>query len=136
MAIRTLITALLLATGLAGTTFARPFEVPADHAALIRLPSAASAIIIGNPAIADATLYDAQTIYRSGFTGQLNAVIPVGATVELALDASGSVIYSSDLVVTPATRDRVEVFRAANKQSYICTPDCEPIPETFGGGGQ
>ena len=128
MAIRTLITALLLATGLAGTTFARPFEVPADHAALIRLPSAASAIIIGNPAIADATLYDAQTIFLTGKA--------FGRTNLIALDASGSVIYSSDLVVTPATRDRVEVFRAANKQSYICTPDCEPIPETFGGGGQ
>lgn len=127
MAIRSMITALLLAAGLSGSVFARPFEVPADHAALIRLPSAASAIIIGNPTIADATLYDAQTIFLTGKV--------YGRTNLIALDASGAVIYSSDLVVTPATRDRVEVFRASTKQSYVCTPDCEPIPETFGGGG-
>lgn len=127
MAIRTLFTALALALGLTSAGLARPFEVPADHAALIRLPGPASAIIIGNPIVADATLYDAQTIFLTGKA--------YGRTNLIALDASGAVIYSSDLVVTQATRDRVEVFRNNVKESFVCSPDCVPVPETHGGAG-
>lgn len=120
MAVRSLITALALAAGLAGAASARPFEVPIDHAAMIRLPEDASAIVVGNPSIADATLYDGRTLF---VTGKL-----YGRTNLIALDGTGRVIYTSDLVVNQTDRGTVEVFRNVNRETYVCAPECEAAP--------
>ena len=120
MAVRALITACLAALAFAGTALARPFDVPVDHAALIRLPEDASAIVVGNPSIADATLYDGRTLF---VTGKL-----YGRTNVIALDAQGRVIYANDLVVTQSDRDTVEVFRNVNRETYVCAPECEAVP--------
>ncbi|GGH07597.1 hypothetical protein GCM10007420_25400 [Glycocaulis albus] len=98
----------------------RGFEVPADHAALIRLPGDAAAIIIGNPNIADATLYDARTIFVTGRV--------YGRTNMIALDDNGRVLYTSDLVVTQSGRGTVQVFRNTERHSYVCAPECQSVP--------
>lgn len=120
MAVRSLITALALAAGLSAAASARPFEVPIDHAAMIRLPEDASAIVVGNPSIADATLYDGRTLF---VTGKL-----YGRTNLIALDGTGQVIYTSDLVVSQTDRGTVEVFRNVNRETYVCAPECEAAP--------
>lgn len=99
---------------------AQVFRVPADHAALIRLPGEAAAIVVGNPAIADANLYDARTIFITGKQ--------FGRTNLIALDAAGRVLYTADLSVTGNDRGVVQVFRNNTRASYICAPECQAIP--------
>jgi Flp pilus assembly secretin CpaC len=99
---------------------AQVFRVPADHAALIRLPGEAAAIVVGNPAIADANLYDARTIFITGKQ--------FGRTNLIALDANGRVLYTADLSVTGNDRGVVQVFRNNTRASYVCAPDCQAIP--------
>ena len=115
-----LLLASLLALDSASLAQARPFEVPADHTALIRLPGDAAAIIIGNPNIADATLYDTRTIFVTGRV--------FGRTNMIALDDHGRVLYTSDLVVTQSGRGSVQVFRNTERHSYVCAPECHAVP--------
>lgn len=120
MIVRTLVTACTAAFVFASTAIARPFDVPIDHAALIRLPEDASAIVVGNPSIADATLYDGRTLF---VTGKL-----YGRTNLIAMNAAGRVIYTNDLVVSQSNRDTVEVFRNVRRETYVCAPECEAMP--------
>ncbi|MFN3835832.1 MAG: pilus assembly protein N-terminal domain-containing protein [Glycocaulis sp.] len=110
----------LIALAGASAAQARPFEVPADHAALIRLPGDAAAIVVGNPHIADVMLYDARTIFVTGRV--------YGRTNLIALDANGRVLYTSDLAVTASPRGQVQVFRNTDRFSYVCNPDCQSVP--------
>ena len=95
-----LLLASLLALASASLAQARPFEVPADHTALIRLPGDAAAIIIGNP----------------------------NHLLSIALDDHGRVLYTSDLVVTQSGRGSVQVFRNTERHSYVCAPECHAVP--------
>ncbi len=110
----------LAALASAGIADARPFQVPADHAALIRLPGDAAAIVVGNPHIADVMLYDARTIFVTGRV--------YGRTNLIALDANGRVLYTSDLAVTASQRGQVQVFRNTERMSYVCAPECQAVP--------
>ncbi|MCC5982558.1 MAG: pilus assembly protein N-terminal domain-containing protein [Oceanicaulis sp.] len=110
----------LIALASASAVHARPFEVPADHAALIRLPGDAAAIVVGNPHIADVMLYDARTIFVTGRV--------YGRTNLIALDDNGRVLYTSDLAVTASPRGQVQVFRNNQRMSYVCAPECQAVP--------
>ena len=110
----------LIALASASAAHARPFEVPADHAALIRLPGDAAAIVVGNPHIADVMLYDARTIFVTGRV--------YGRTNLIALDDNGRVLYTSDLAVTASPRGQVQVFRNTERMSYVCAPECQAVP--------
>jgi Flp pilus assembly secretin CpaC len=112
--------ALAAACFTAAPALAQVFRVPADHAALIRLPGEAAAIVVGNPAIADANLYDARTIFITGKQ--------FGRTNLIALNAQGRVLYTADLAVTGNDRGVVQVFRNNTRASYVCSPDCQAIP--------
>ncbi|MCC5995797.1 MAG: pilus assembly protein N-terminal domain-containing protein [Oceanicaulis sp.] len=120
MRLRALIAALALTALIAAPAAAQVFRVPADHAALIRLPGEAAAIVVGNPAIADANLYDARTIFITGKR--------FGRTNLIALNAQGRVLYTADLAVTGNDRGVVQVFRNNTRSSYVCAPDCQAIP--------
>jgi len=109
--------AALCATAAAG---AQNVTVPADHAGLIRLPGDADAVVVGNPAIADATLYDARTLF---VTGKVH-----GRTNLIALNAEGQVLYTTDLAVTGGDRGTVQVFRGTARESYHCAPVCQAAP--------
>ena len=105
---------------------AQTVTVPADHTGLVRLPQEAATIVVGNPAIADAMLYDARTLFVSGRVfGQTNLI---------ALSAAGQVIYAADVSVTLSGRDHVQVVRnntadnAIAQHSYVCDPVCRAIP--------
>ena len=43
-----------------------PISVVVDRAKLVRIDAAAHTVIVGNPAIADATVYDAKTLVITG----------------------------------------------------------------------
>jgi hypothetical protein len=99
--------------------------VSLNQAKIIRLPPNAQTVIVGNPSIADVTV-------------QKNGILVVtgksyGMTNVIALDAKGAVLGESRLRVDNANDAIVMVQRGLERQSYTCTPTCEPTM-TLGDG--
>ena len=113
--------ALILAAGLASQAVAAEVEsvtVTLDQAKVIRIGAPASTIIIGNPAIADATLQDAQTLVITGRS--------YGTTNMIILDETGEPITDTQLAVEAPREQVVTVYRRATRNSLSCTPVCQP----------
>jgi Flp pilus assembly secretin CpaC len=92
--------------------------VTIDRAKIIRLPERTATVIVGNPAIADITI-------------QRNAILVVtgksyGATNLIAMDAGGNMLAESTISVTAPTESLVIVQRGLERESYSCTPNCQP----------
>lgn len=106
-----------------------------DHAKIIRLPEGTQTVIIGNPFIADITV-------------QRNGIVVVtgksyGATNLIALDPQGLLLAESMISVQAPADSVVVVQRGLARESYSCTPNCQPslrlgdAAEYFGAvGGQ
>ena len=87
-----------------------------DRAQLMRIDVPVDTIIIGNPSIADAVVYDQTTLILTGKTfGETNMII---------LDSLGKVVREVDLTVSTPS-DTVTVHKAGNRLSYTCAPVCE-----------
>jgi len=89
-----------------------------DHAKVVRLPERAQTVIIGNPMIADLTI-------------QKNGIVVVtgksyGITNVIALDGGGTLLAESFISVQAATESVVVVQRGLERESYSCTPNCQP----------
>jgi hypothetical protein len=115
-----------LALAVTAPAAAQTVTVPADHTGLVRLPQEAATIVVGNPAIADAMLYDSRTLFVSGRVfGQTNLI---------ALNAEGRVIYAADVSVTLSDRNHVQVVRnnttdlTSAQHTYVCDPVCRAVP--------
>ncbi len=92
--------------------------VMVDHAKVMRLPEKAQTVIVGNPAIADVSV-------------QKNGVMVVtgksfGVTNLIALDATGTLLAESLVRVGAASDSLVTVQRGLERESYSCTPTCQP----------
>ena len=95
-----------------------PISVVIDRAKVMRISAPAATVIVGNPAIADATVYDRQTIVITGkMSGTTNLVI---------LDQAGQPIADEILLVEPPSDTLVTVQRGAGggRYTYSCTPVC------------
>lgn len=91
--------------------------IKADEATLIKLPDRVATIIIGNPIIADATLHAGGFLILTGKThGQTNFI---------ALDRKGQILMERMIAVV-SQPGSVLVHRGINRESYSCTPDCQP----------
>lgn len=133
-----LVRSILLAVALAGPALAPAagfaadtVKVELDQARIYRLAAPASTIIIGNPAIADATLQDAQTLIVTGRAyGQTNLIV---------LDEQGETVTDAQLAVVAASENLVTVYKGAKRLSLSCLPDCQPTavpgdsPDHFSG---
>jgi Flp pilus assembly secretin CpaC len=90
-----------------------------DHAKVVRLPERTQTVIIGNPMIADLTV-------------QKNGVVVVtgksyGITNVIALDGAGALLAESLVRVQAATESSVVIVqRGLERESYSCTPNCQP----------
>lgn len=92
--------------------------VTVDHAKVVRLPAKAQTVIVGNPGIADVSV-------------QKNGVMVVtgksfGVTNLIALDASGALLAESLVRVGAASDSVLTVQRGLERESYSCTPICQP----------
>ncbi|MCE1234712.1 MAG: pilus assembly protein N-terminal domain-containing protein [Hyphomicrobiales bacterium] len=93
-----------------------PISVMIDRAKVMRISAPAATVVIGNPAIADASIQDRQTLVITGkITGVTNLVI---------LDAKGELIADELVNVEKADRGMVTVQRGASRYTYACTPNC------------
>lgn len=101
-----------------------------DHAKVVRLPEKAQTVIVGNPAIADVS------VQRNGImvvTGK-----SFGVTNLIALDGTGALLAESLVRVGAASDAMLTVQRGMDRESYSCTPVCQPsaqlgdAPKYFG----
>lgn len=98
------------------------YSVQINKTEVLRLPAPASAVVVGNPDIADVSIHSADTILVVGKGyGETNLVI---------LDKSGNTMMSSDIqVITPQSKNQVRIFNSGNaRQTYNCGPSCNPSP--------
>jgi len=94
-------------------------DVVLNQAKVMHISRPADIVIIGNPAIADATIQDNQTLIITGHS--------FGTTNLIVLDSSGQPIASGMLTVKPGDDQVVTVYRRASRQTFSCTPDCSPV---------
>lgn len=100
------------------TPAAERLSISMDEARLIRLPERVATIVIGNPLIADASLQPGGVIVLTGKG--------YGATNFIALDRKGNALLEKVIEVRGAI-DTVVVYKGVNRETYSCTPNCEPV---------
>ena len=106
------------APGAGATVDDGAFVVHVDHAKVVQLPERTQTVIVGNPIIADVT------VQRNGIlvvTGK-----SFGSTNMIALDGSGALLAESMISVQAPQDSVVTVQRGLNRESYSCTPTCQP----------
>jgi len=96
------------------------FSVEVDKARILRLPRPASAVIIGNPAIADAAIHDSRLLLVTGKA--------FGATNLIALDARGNIIAKRDISVVAPHIAAITYYRGGSQRTYSCANGCELTP--------
>ena len=89
-----------------------------DQSQLLRLPRAATEIIIGNPSIADVSMQGGNLLVVTGKT--------FGITNVIALDADRNVIQDQRVMVERDERSMVNLHKGSTRFTYSCTPSCEP----------
>lgn len=100
---------------------AQTYSVSLNKTEIVRLPSAASAVIVGNPSIADVSVHASDTLFVIGRG--------FGVTNLLVLDAQGQTMMNADVqVINQPTIHDVRVFNGGDRQSYSCLPNCQPAP--------
>lgn len=92
-------------------------EVVMNQAKIVKLARPADTIVVGNPAIADASVQDANTIVLTGKG--------FGVTNLVVLDTDGNPIVDEQVVVSRDSPYSVRVYRRASVQTLSCTPMCE-----------
>lgn len=91
--------------------------VTMNEAKIVKLARPADTIIVGNPAIADASVQDAKTIVLTGKG--------FGTTNLVVLDTSGSPIIDEQVTVSRGDTNSVRIYRRSDVQTLSCTPYCE-----------
>ncbi len=89
-----------------------------DQSQLLRLSRPAAEIIIGNPAIADISVQSGNLLVVTGKT--------FGITNIIALDQDRNVILEERVLVRRDEAKVVNLQRGTQRQSYNCTPQCNP----------
>lgn len=95
-----------------------PVSVTVDHAKVIRLPDRTQTVIVGNPMIADVTVQQNGILIVTGKS--------FGVTNLIALDGAGALLAESSVRVQAAGDSVVVVQRGLERESYSCTPNCQP----------
>ncbi|WP_027169274.1 pilus assembly protein N-terminal domain-containing protein [Mesorhizobium sp. WSM3224] len=115
--------AALLATALVMPASAGAgIEVTMNQAKIVKLSRAADTVVIGNPAIADASVQDASTIVLTGKG--------FGVTNLVVLDTDGSPIIDEQVTVVRQAASSVRIYRRSDIQTMSCTPYCESAFKT------
>ena len=92
-------------------------EVTMNQAKIVKLTRPADTIVVGNPAIADASVQDASTVVLTGKG--------FGVTNLVVLDSDGSPIVDEQVTVVRQAASSVRIYRRAEVQTMSCTPYCE-----------
>ncbi|WP_432443190.1 pilus assembly protein N-terminal domain-containing protein [Methylobacterium aquaticum] len=113
-----LLAALLMVPAAAGANDGSTVTVSVDNAKVIRLPERTATVIVGNPIIADVSLQRNGVVVLTGKS--------FGSTNLIALDAAGTMLAESAISVRAGSPSVVTVQRGLDRESYSCTPACQP----------
>jgi Flp pilus assembly secretin CpaC len=111
-------TALFVSAGAEPADASEDLIVKYDQSELLPLPKPAAQIIVGNPAIADITVKSDKMLVITGKT--------FGITNIIILDSQDKVIMSQRVLVRRDEAKVVNLQRGTSRQSYNCTPQCNP----------
>ncbi len=108
-----------------GTAQSASMNVEIDQAQRVQLRGPAGSVIVGNPAIADVTVVDSNTLYITGKG--------YGVTEVVAVDQIGRTVFQSQVIVTDgAGSGRVRVWRAGQATEMACAASCSPTGRSSG----
>jgi Flp pilus assembly secretin CpaC len=88
-----------------------------NHAKVLKLDQPVSKVIVGNAAVADATVADARTIVLTGKA--------FGTTNLVLLDSEGNALLDERVLVSIDEGNTVRMFRQTDRTVLSCTPSCE-----------
>lgn len=89
-----------------------------DQSQILKLPRPASEIIIGNPMIADVAIQANNLLVITGKS--------FGITNIIVLDADRNIIQDQRVMVQREDAKIVYLQKAGKRESYNCTPNCNP----------
>jgi Flp pilus assembly secretin CpaC len=89
-----------------------------DQSELLPLPKPAAQVIVGNPAIADITIKSDRMLVVTGKT--------FGITNMIVLDSQDKIILNQRVLVRRDEASVINLQRGTSRQSYNCTPECNP----------
>jgi Flp pilus assembly secretin CpaC len=92
-------------------------QVFLNHAKVLKLDRPVAKVIVGNAAVADATVADAKTIVLTGKA--------FGTTNLVLLDASGNAMLDERILVSIDEDNTLRLFRQTERTVFSCTPSCE-----------
>jgi hypothetical protein len=124
---RRVISALLLAgfalpAGFAQSAWADTISVALDEVQTIAFPSVPAAVNVGNPSIADITMFDDHHAFIQGKA--------YGSTNMVAVDKNGGIISNTHINVLSGQQAIVTLQRGASRTTYTCIASrCEPSPQ-------
>lgn len=109
-------------TSLSVTASATDYTVNLNKTRILHLPAAASAVVVGNPDIADISVHSSDTVFIIGRG--------YGVTNLIALDEFGQTILDANITVQPGmAASGIRLIKVGEGQeSYNCTPSCAPAP--------
>ncbi len=93
-------------------------QVNVNMARILRIPSPAATVIVGNPGIADVTIQDPQTLILTGRS--------FGKTNLIVLDSIGNPVADIILNVVLQRAGFVTVYQGAARTTLSCAPNCQP----------
>jgi Flp pilus assembly secretin CpaC len=120
-----LLAAALIATPFCATAQTRALNVEIDRSARVQLNGAAASVIVANPAIADVTVVDANTLFIVGKG--------YGVTEVVAVDGTGRTLFQREVVVTGGSTGTVRVWRGGQATEMACGSSCAPSVRTTQG---
>ena len=105
----------------AATVYGKPLEniiVTYDQSTLVTLPRPVAEIIIGNALIADVSVQSSNLLIITGKS--------FGITNMIVLDAKKEIIFEKRLQVKREEAMVLNLQRGTLRQTYNCTPQCNP----------
>ena len=100
-----------------------PMNVGIDRSQRISLRGAVSSVIVNNPAIADVTVVDANTLVIQGKG--------YGQTEILAVDAIGRTLFQNQIIVTGGQTGSLRVWRGGQATEMACASTCSPSMRVY-----
>ena len=120
-AIASFLVAVLFVALFAGLSHANELSglnVNVDQATLIRLNAHGSEVIIGNPSIADVSVQSSKLLILTGKSA--------GLTNLIVLNGSGDEVLNKKVFVSADSNRLVTVSKGARRETYSCSPNCNP----------
>lgn len=110
--------AVVAIAGSAAAQSASPMNVGIDRSQRISLRGSVSSVIVNNPAIADVTVVDANTLIIQGKG--------YGQTEVMAVDAIGRTLFQNQIVVSGGQGGSLRVWRGGHATEMACASTCSP----------